>query len=129
MKVLSVKNPENCIACHSCETACAKAYYKTEDATLSCIRIRTDKANMTHISACTQCGKCADVCPMEAIHQNAQGVYMIDRKACVGCLACMDICPENVICKSHDNLFATKCTSCGLCVKACPQDVLEISVQ
>lgn len=129
MKKLSVKRPEACIACHSCESACAKAYYKSEDPKYACIRIVESKAEIANIHACTQCGNCADVCPMEAIRKNALGVYMIDRKLCVGCLACMDICPENVICKSHDNQFVTKCTACGICVRACPQDVLEISAE
>ena len=51
---------------------------------------------------------------------------MIDRKACIGCLACADICPADVICKSHDNIFATKCTACGLCVRACENGVIQI---
>lgn len=125
MKKLVVKNIQDCEACRSCEMACAQAYYKTDDAEYSCIHIGGTAA-MVKIDLCTQCGKCADVCPVEAISQNAQGVYMISRKTCVGCLACMDICPADVICKSPQNVFATKCTSCGICVKACPKDVLAI---
>ena len=121
MKRLIVKNIQNCTGCGSCERACAKAYYKTEDREYSCIRIMD-----AQIRVCTQCGKCADVCPMEAIRQYPQGVYMIDRKACIGCLACADICPADVICKSHDNIFATKCTACGLCVRACENGVIQI---
>lgn len=126
MKKLVVESPDSCIGCESCATACSKAYYKVEDATLSAIRIETTNDGSISIRICDQCGKCAAVCPVEAISQNAQGVYVIDRKVCVGCLACMDACPSNVIVKSHDNLFATKCTACGLCVKACPQDVLAL---
>ncbi len=121
MQYVKVKAAEDCISCKSCEAACSQAYYKTDDGAYSCIHIREDR-----IHACTQCGECASVCPVEAIHPNAKGVYIIDRKLCVGCLACMDICPEEVICKSDKNLFATKCTACGLCVKACPREVLEL---
>ena len=39
MKRLIVKNIQNCTGCGSCERACAKAYYKTEDREYSCIRI------------------------------------------------------------------------------------------
>lgn len=129
MKKLIVKNADECIACHSCETACAKAYYKTEDIHYAVIHVSEAKQGATELKTCNQCGKCADVCPVEAIKKNAQGVYAIDRKVCIGCLACMDICPTGVIAKSHDNAFATKCTACGLCVKACPQKVLEIAVE
>lgn len=125
MKRLVVKNIQNCTGCGNCERACAKAYYKAEIRDYSCIRVK-DIGTGSEIRVCTQCGKCADVCPVEAIRQNPQGVYMIDRKVCIGCLACADICPEDVICKSHDNIFATKCTACGLCVRACENDVIQI---
>jgi len=126
VKKLVVKNIEACEACRSCEMACAMAYYKTDDIEYSCIRLSGNEVGMVHFDLCTQCGKCAEVCPMDAITKNPQGVYMISRKTCIGCLACMDICPTNVIVKSHSNIFATKCTSCGICVKACPMDVLAI---
>lgn len=105
--------------------ACAKAYYKTEDPEYAMLCVGGDAAGID-IAVCTQCGKCAEVCPVDAITKNAQGVYMINRKVCIGCLACADICPVNVIRKSHDNLFATKCIACGICVKACPMDVLAV---
>jgi carbon-monoxide dehydrogenase iron sulfur subunit len=128
VKKLIVKNAEDCIACHSCEAACAQAYYKTVAVEYASISISNADPSEAKIQVCTQCGMCADVCPVEAIHENSQGVYTIDRKSCIGCLACMDICPADVIVKSHDNPFATKCTACGICVKACPQKVLEIVV-
>lgn len=129
MKKLIVKNPESCVGCHSCETACAKAYYKTDAIEYAVLRVHTDGRGAGEVRVCTQCGICADICPVEAIHPNAQGVFLIDRAVCIGCLACMDICPADVIAKSHDNDFATKCTACGLCARACPQKVLEIATE
>lgn len=125
MKRLIVKNLQDCAACRSCEAACAKAYYKTEDAEYAMLSIGGDAAGI-EVTMCTQCGKCAGVCPVGAITKNKAGVYMINRKTCIGCLACMDICPVNVIRKSHDNPYVTKCIACGICVKACPMDVLAI---
>lgn len=124
MKKLVVKNISECAACRTCEAACAEAYYKCSDISLAALKVRYTEP--VTISVCTQCGKCAAVCPMEAITQNKLGVYMIDRKKCVGCLACMDICPNNIIVKEHDTVYATKCTACGICVKACPKNVLEV---
>lgn len=125
MKKLVVKNLQDCAACYSCEAACAQAYYKTDDREYSMIQIGGDARGVS-VALCTQCGKCAEACPVQAITKNAQGVYMINRKTCIGCLACMDICPEDVIRKSHHNQFVTKCIACGICVKACPMDVLAI---
>lgn len=105
--------------------ACAQAYYKTDDIEYAVLHIGEELGNVK-FNLCTQCGKCAEVCPMDAITQNAHGVYMINRKTCIGCLACMDICPTDVIAKSHKNVFATKCIACGICAKACPAGVLAV---
>ena len=126
MKALVVKNPENCVQCHSCEEACAKSFYKEVRQDYSCIRIKTDRLGNDVINHCTQCGKCAEVCPVFAISQNAKGTYVIDKNICVGCMACVDVCPENVICKSMEQGYATKCIACGICAKNCPQDVLAV---
>ena len=126
MKRLVVKNPENCVQCHSCEDSCSLAFYKVMNGDLSCIRINSDRTGRDAINTCTQCGKCAEVCPLFAISKNAKGVYTIDKDICVGCMACVDICPENVICKSLDIGYASKCIACGICAKNCPRDVLAV---
>ena len=126
MKKLVVKAPEDCVQCLSCEMACANAFYKEYRQEYSCIRIKTNRAGENVIDSCTQCGKCAEVCPKFAITKNAKGVYVIDKKLCVGCMACVDICPTNVICKSMEQTFASKCIACGICAKACPQNVLAV---
>ena len=86
MKKLVVKNLQDCAACRSCETACAKAYYKTENIEYAMLSVGGD-ANGISITTCTQCGKCAKVCPVGAITKNNAGVYTINRKTCIGCLA------------------------------------------
>ena len=43
---------------------------------------------------CTQCGKCATVCPSGAIQS---GDYRIDREKCTKCGACVGICPNNAL--------------------------------
>lgn len=128
MKKLVVKHPEDCVQCHSCEEACSLSFYKElkASASLSCIRIKTDREGKDIINYCTQCGKCADVCPKYAISQNSKGVYVIDKNLCIGCMACVDVCPQNVICKSMDLGYASKCIACGICAKNCPQGVLAV---
>jgi ferredoxin/menaquinone-dependent protoporphyrinogen IX oxidase len=44
-------------------------------------------------NACTQCGNCAEVCPVGAIdpeHSN-----MIDKQKCITCCACIKNCPQS----------------------------------
>ena len=46
-------------------------------------------------SACTGCGRCAEVCPPEAITGGHPPLFDLD--ACIGCLCCVEICPEGAI--------------------------------
>ena len=48
--------------------------------------------------ACSQCGKCQEICRFEAINS-----YLVDPVSCEGCGICFHICPEKAI-KMVDNL-------------------------
>ncbi len=121
MRKVIVKDFASCVHCGTCEDACSQAFYKEKFRPYSCIRVDEDK-----IRTCTQCGMCAEVCPLECITTNKFGVWVIDKATCMGCCACVDICTEDVMVKSLDFPNATKCTACGMCVRACPANVLEL---
>jgi ferredoxin len=78
------------------------------------------------VHVCDQCGKCADVCPEEAIHLE-DGVYVIHRDECSGCLICMDECPYGVLFEHSSEEAPIKCTLCGECVTACPREALVLA--
>ena len=125
MKKLVVKKNAECMACLQCEQACAEAFYKEFDVTLSCIQI-VEKAGVAKPNVCIQCGKCMKVCEHEAITQNPKtGVYMINKKKCVSCGKCVEACPMKVMVLKPESP-ASKCIACGICVKACPMEILEI---
>jgi len=46
--------------------------------------------------ACTSCGACASVCPVEAISEGEEQ-YKIDPDACTDCGLCADECPFDAI--------------------------------
>lgn len=46
--------------------------------------------------ACIRCGKCVDICPMEAI-VFIQGKPMRDEKKCAFCLGCVNVCPTRAL--------------------------------
>ncbi len=46
--------------------------------------------------ACTKCGSCEPVCPVEAISEGDEK-YLIDADACVDCGACEPECPVEAI--------------------------------
>ena len=78
---------------------------------------------------CSQCGKCAEACPENAITQNSKGVYTINKKLCKACGKCVEACPFHVAFLADGAASASKCVACGLCAKACPMEMLEIVVK
>jgi len=78
-----------------------------------------------HVSVCSQCGVCADVCPVEAISVR-DGVYVIDAEVCTGCQQCVDECPEGVMFVHKDEIGPIKCDLCGECVEICPRTALAL---
>ncbi len=130
MKVLKTI-PENCIACHACEVTCSKTWFKENNIQKSCIKIdeKCADANGLKMTTCTQCGECMDVCQVQAITRDAQGIVRINKKACVGCFMCVGFCPELAMMMHDDYIEPFKCISCGQCVKSCPTQALVISEQ
>lgn len=41
---------------------------------------------------CTQCGVCADTCPVQAIDKD--NPKKVDDKACISCMRCVSVCPS-----------------------------------
>jgi Fe-S-cluster-containing dehydrogenase component len=79
------------------------------------------------VRTCTQCGKCAKVCPPGCIPQHRNGAYEIDQAHCLGksCLKCVEACPEDVVFAHDDYPAPWKCHLCGQCVQSCGMNVLS----
>lgn len=125
MKVLRTK-PELCIECHVCENTCSKLYFREEAAEKACLKV-VEKDGKPEISACSQCGICIDICPVQAIKRDKNGIVRIDKKACVGCFMCVGFCPEGAMFMHDDYIEPFKCISCGQCAKNCPTGAIYIS--
>ncbi|HYE82438.1 MAG TPA: 4Fe-4S binding protein [Clostridia bacterium] len=126
MKVLG-KKPELCIQCHACESICSKTWFKEDNALKSCIRISEDEKGGAVIISCTQCGECIDICPVEAIKRDKNGIVRIDKSICVGCFMCVGYCPELAMFMHEDYLEPFKCIACGQCAKSCPTGAIFIT--
>ena len=120
MKAL-VPYPKNCTGCRFCEMVCSLAKENLVNPRKARLRIlKKDVASDIPV-VCTQCGKCIEGCPQEAICKD-NGVVKIDAEKCIGCGLCVEACPFNVITMVND--VAVKCDLCNgdpVCVKYCSQ--------
>ena len=46
--------------------------------------------------ACTSCGACAELCPVDAISEGKDS-FIVDQDACTDCGACDAVCPVEAI--------------------------------
>jgi len=121
-----VAKSDLCIGCLLCEEVCSNAYRKEKKKEKSAVRINTNGEKGYKVSVCNQCGKCIDICPVEAIYRDKNGVIRIKKDICVGCLACVGECPEGNMFYHDQYTEPFKCIACGLCAKECPSGALEI---
>jgi Fe-S-cluster-containing hydrogenase component 2 len=49
-----------------------------------------------HPAACVNCGRCLEICPMDALHEDGGGV-VFDAARCIGCGLCVSVCPRGAV--------------------------------
>jgi carbon-monoxide dehydrogenase iron sulfur subunit len=136
---------DRCMACHSCEIACALAHSGSQDLTEALQQDPKPRSRVTVVAAgehglplqCRHCenAPCLMVCPTEAIHREGdRGPVLIDEERCIGCKLCMTVCPFGVIDLAPGGKAVVKCDLCakrtaaGLepaCVAACLTKALQ----
>jgi len=134
-----------CVACKSCEIACAVEH--SESKTLVQAVFESPKprprvkvvvaATLTVPMRCMHCdpAPCIEVCPTKAMYRVEEGYVLSDPVRCIGCRACLIACPFGHPAYSPE-LKVIKCDHCverlrqGLppaCVEACPTGALRFS--
>lgn len=112
--------PSSCTGCRLCRQICAIEKFAETNPRKALLRIeaRFPDPGTYHPQFCDQCGKCAEVCPTEAITKNDEGVYLIDLELCIQCDACGPECPLGVIYTDGDQ-NPHKCDLCLRCTEVC----------
>jgi carbon-monoxide dehydrogenase iron sulfur subunit len=140
MKRLFVR-VEKCLACRSCEIACAVAHSESEDLFLSVQekskpRSRTKVVMNFHMQCfpiqCRHCKDpyCLDACISGALSRDPEtGIIILNEDKCVGCWMCIMACPFGAIKAGAHQKIALRCNLCQereepACVAACPTKAL-----
>ena len=129
-KQLMVK-PENCVSCRTCEMVCSAKHYKEFNPTLSAVSVFNYEKNFISVPVmCMQCDEacCMEVCPVNAISRDENGVVKMDSEKCIVCKLCMNACPLGNISYSPITKKVFKCDYCDgdpECVKYCKSGTLS----
>jgi anaerobic carbon-monoxide dehydrogenase iron sulfur subunit len=134
-------NSERCVACKSCEIACAlnrsslnkrlpEAIYEAPSP-LSRVRVEdTDTDNGFPIQ-CRHCedAPCLDACPAKALYREPEGLVLLHDERCIGCWMCVMVCPFGAPQPFRHFRKMIKCDSCTgmdapFCVESCPTRAL-----
>ena len=88
---------------------------------------------------CLGYGSCINVCPVDAISYDEEGLVWVDKDKCIACGKCIDVCPSHVIkmipysadyivaCNSNDKGAVVRkackvgCIGCKMCDKQSPE--------
>jgi carbon-monoxide dehydrogenase iron sulfur subunit len=140
-------NIEKCLACRSCEIACALAHSESKvleeavnESPKPQRRVTVEYAESFAVPIqCRHCedAPCITVCPTGAIHRHqANDPVLIDKEKCIGCRFCLMVCPFGVIDVTRDGKAVVKCDLCiertragqePACIAACPTRALELA--
>ena len=120
-------NRDKCTGCRLCLQICAIELFCEINPKKAALRIEAKFPDPGKYRpfVCTQCGKCAEVCPEDAIHQNEIGVYIVDKEKCTNCGECVAACPVGVVFQHPDLDHVIICDFCMKCIEVCNTAAIE----
>lgn len=110
-----------CTGCRLCLQICAIEHFSEINPKKAALRIEAKFPDPGKYRpfVCTQCGKCAEVCPEDAIDQNEIGAYIVDKERCTNCGECVAVCPVGVVFQHSDLEHVIICDFCMQCTEVC----------
>jgi carbon-monoxide dehydrogenase iron sulfur subunit len=135
---------ERCVACRSCEVACAvyrssvskklpEAIYEEIQA-IARIRVESVGDENGFPIQCRHCDNapCLDACPADALYRDKEGLVLLHEARCIGCWMCIMVCPFGSPQPFRGYRKIIKCDRCkGMeapyCVESCPTGALILA--
>jgi carbon-monoxide dehydrogenase iron sulfur subunit len=137
---------ERCLACKSCEIACAVVHSKSgilekavREQPKPQRRITVETAGEFAIPLqCRHCedARCIEICPTGAIRrENEQSPIVVEQDLCIGCKLCMVVCHFGVLQISREGRAILKCDMClqrteqgqePACIEACLTGAMKL---
>ncbi len=84
------------VLCNCCSCCCEMLRFASDTKTKGVLAPSRYQAGLDS-DACTGCGLCEDICPMNAIAVGSEGVAEIEASSCIGCGLCATVCPSSAI--------------------------------
>lgn len=69
---------------------------------------------------------CAQACPTGAYAQRKGGGVKVDRSLCIRCGRCAEACPVDAVHMDGETGLPYVCIHCGRCVAFCPHECIEL---
>ena len=127
-KISLVLSKRDCMGCHACEIACKQEHGLDVGPRLVQIIEKSPHFIPIYCHHCVE-ASCKEVCPVEAISRNNQGIVLINNDLCIGCKECIEACPFGAMQFNDIKGIAVKCDLCierifdnkqPSCVSVCP---------
>ena len=125
--------PKNCTGCQICEVACTRFHENGYGQNNARLRIDFPPAGREleyfKPRVCTLCGKCVEICEVEAVTIGPDGYLVLNRDLCTKCGKCVEVCPFDVVSMDSDNMpvFCDLCGGDPQCVKWCKRDAIVLT--
>lgn len=114
-------NRDNCTGCRLCLQICGLMHFDEINPKKAAMRVEAKFPDPGKYRpyVCTQCGKCAEACPLGAISRAENGAYVVDKDKCDNCGACVTACPFGVVFQHPDLKYVIICDFCMMCTEMC----------
>ena len=119
MRVITAR-PERCSGCKACQAICALTQFRENNLKKAALKIigHFPEPGVYEINICSQCGICAECCPVKAV-ESRDDAWVINQDICTGCTVCVEVCPTGSFVEHASCTVPIKCVSCGTCVEYC----------